>query len=838
MDLSEGTIEPLERLRDILRREAGDQQFRDRVVVGGGLAAYASAWRQQALDALGEGASPWVDEVVCLLEQYSSVDRETRPSVLRELLQLIRQAPRPQQRGDTDAEGGEKAEEEPLPPELGPQAIGEGGQRKRSTKTGGGVAQARMASSRRAAEGRGLDASVTVLSGVSSVRASRLKALGVRTIRDLIHHYPHRYEDFSRLVTINHLEYGELTSVLGTVWSVSHRKTRAGRDIFQAILSDHTGTLQVTWFNQPYLERRIKPGMQLLVSGKVDQYLGRLTMNAPQWEIVGRGDLKNARIQPVYPVCEGITQRWLRGLIERTLRAWAERIPDPLPEPLREAHGLLPLARALWGIHFPESQEHLRAARRRLAFEEMLYLQLGLLRQRLVWQSQVGRRISAEPERLSALMRALPYELTGAQQRSLREMLQDLESGTPMNRLLQGDVGAGKTVVAALLMTVVADAGFQAALMAPTEILAEQHYRSLSRLFASFPEPRPATALLTGSVTGVEREAVYQGLADGSIQVVVGTQALIQEAVRFHNLALAVIDEQHRFGVAQRGLLRAKGQSPHVLVMTATPIPRSLALTVWGHMDVSVLDEMPPGRQPIRTRVLRPLERERAYAFIRNQIRAGRQAFIIYPLVEESEKIEARAATEEYERLQREVFPDLRLGLLHGRLRSEEKDMVMSRFVAGEIDILVATSVVEVGVDVPNATVLLIDGADRFGLAQLHQFRGRVGRGEHQSYCLLLAADNAGEEALERLRAVEATNDGFELAEKDLQMRGPGEFLGTQQSGFPELPLADFTDLRLLHEVRNVASDLLAEDPELERPEYRGLRERVSAFWRSSTDLS
>jgi len=431
MDLSEGTIEPLERLMDILRREAGDQQFRDRVVVGGGLAAYASAWRQQALDALGEGASPWVDEVACLLEQYSSVDRETRPSVLRELLQLIRQAPRPQQRGDTDAEGGEKAEEEPLPPELGPQAIGEGGQRKRSTKTGGGVAQARMASSRRAAEGRGLDASVTVLSGVSSVRASRLKALGVRTIRDLIHHYPHRYEDFSRLVTINHLEYGELTSVLGTVWSVSHRKTRAGRDIFQAILSDHTGTLQVTWFNQPYLERRIKPGMQLLVSGKVDQYLGRLTMNAPQWEIVGRGDLKNARIQPVYPVCEGITQRWLRGLIERTLRAWAERIPDPLPEPLREAHGLLPLARALWGIHFPESQEHLRAARRRLAFEEMLYLQLGLLRQRLVWQSQVGRRISAEPERLSALMRALPYELTGAQQRSLREMLQDLESGTP-----------------------------------------------------------------------------------------------------------------------------------------------------------------------------------------------------------------------------------------------------------------------------------------------------------------------------------------------------------------------------------------------------------------------
>jgi len=406
-----------------------------------------------------------------------------------------------------------------------------------------------------------------------------------------------------------------------------------------------------------------------------------------------------------------------------------------------------------------------------------------------------------------------------------------------MARLLQGDVGSGKTVVAAAAMALVADAGAQAAMMAPTEILAEQHYQTLTRLYANWPGRPPTVRLLTGSVTGKEREAILAGLADGSVDVAVGTHALIQEGVTFRDLALVVVDEQHRFGVRQRAALRQKGgdgarPTPHMLVMTATPIPRSLQLTLWGHLDVSVIDEMPPGRRPVTTRVILPRERERAYAFLRSQVEKGRQGFIICPLVEASEKIEAKAAVEEYERLRKEVFPDLRLGLLHGRMKSEEKEAVMAAFARGELDILVATSVVEVGIDVPNATVMLIEGAERFGLAQLHQFRGRVGRSEHPSYCLLVA-ESASPEAEERLRAVESTTDGFVLAQKDLEMRGPGEFLGTRQSGMPDLKMASIADLRLLERVREAAQRLLEEDPDLSRPEHRLLAHRVAEMWAS-----
>ena len=562
--------------------------------------------------------------------------------------------------------------------------------------------------------------------------------------------------------------------------------------------------------------------------------MGRLTMSSPEWERIGRKEVMSARIQPIYPLTEGLSQRWMRLTMHKALSAWAQRVPDPLPAALRKSHDLLPLERALWGIHLPDSQEHLKAARRRLAFEEALYLQLGLLRQKRQWTTQPGRIIRPDPDYVDRLRTSLPYELTDAQQQALQEMLRDLAAGYPMNRLLQGDVGSGKTVVAALLMMATAASGAQAAMMAPTEILAEQHYQSLKELFAAFPVPegqeQPRVGLLTGSTTGEEREAIYAGLADGSVQLVVGTHALIQETVEFEDLALVVIDEQHRFGVEQRGQLRQKGYNPHLLVMTATPIPRSLELTVWGHLDVSVLDEMPPGRQPIKTRVLYPRERERAYVFIRRQVEEGRQVFIIYPLVEASDKVDARAAVDEYERLQRDIFPDLRLGLLHGRMSGDEKETMMSKFAQGEVDILVATSVVEVGIDVPNASVMLIDGADRFGLAQLHQFRGRVGRGAHQSYCLLLA-ESASDAANERLQAVESTNDGFELAEKDLEMRGPGEFLGTRQSGFPELPMATWADTRLLHTVRQVAEKLLDEDPVLSKPEHRSLGQRVARFW-------
>jgi len=831
---------PLEILSKMLDLEARDYAYRDRAVAGG-LARYADTWRRQALSAFGDEAHPWVQAVAERLETYSDLDPTARPDLLASLREMLRSGPTMDDVPSTEerveplstpADVTEAVAAAPAPDadEAAEAATGDD-----VATAPEGVAPTPARAEHRA--GRGLEAPVDVMAGIGKKRSEALARLGVETIGDFIHHYPRRYEDYSELRTIDRLVYGERVSLLATVWEAGGRTTHGNRYVFRAILSDATGTLEVTWFNQRFLEGRLRPGMQLLVSGKVDEYLGRLTMVAPEWEIVGRTDVTNARIQPVYALSESLTQRWMRSAMRRALTAWAGRIGDALPESLLAAHGLIPLSRALWGIHLPDSQEHLRASRRRIAFEETLYLQLGLLRQKAMWKAQPGYKITVDPARVEALKAALPYQLTEAQERSLNEMVEDLASGDPMNRLLQGDVGSGKTVVAALLMALVVDAGYQVALMAPTEILAEQHYRGLSELFASFPEPRLSVGLLTGSTAGADREQLVSGLADGSLHAIVGTHALIQASVTFDRLGLAVIDEQHRFGVEQRAALREKGYNPHLLVMTATPIPRSLELTIWGHVDVSVLDEMPPGRQQVQTRVLYPRERGRAYTFIRGQVEQGRQAFIIYPLVESSDAIEARAAVDEHVRLQKDVFPDLRLGLLHGRMATKEKDEVMSSFVAGDLDVLVATSVVEVGIDVPNATVMLIDGAERFGLAQLHQFRGRVGRGAHQSYCMLLA-EGSSEEAAERLAAVEETTDGFVLAEKDLQMRGPGEFLGTQQSGFPAMLMANFTDMRLLHEAREVAEALLARDPDLDLPEHAMLQEKVSGFWQGRSDLS
>jgi len=800
-------LKPVETLKKMLTLEERDYHFQDKAVAGG-LARYANTWFNQARQAYGEEATERIENIKRSLEAYSGLspdDRSEALNALREQLTAL----------ESMSEAG------PAPPsveEEPPVVVEEA------------VAEQEIEEPQPQVDDEGLWQSVETLRGVGQKRGALLAKLNVKTIRDLLFLYPRRYEDYSTLKTIDHLEYGEQVTVIASVWEAGGRRTRSGQYLFKTILSDGTGTMEVTWFNQSYLEGRIKQGMQIAVRGTVDEYLGRLTMNSPEWERVGRDDLSVARIIPIYPMTEGLTPRWFRNLMRRALTEWAGRVGDPLPAAFREAHHLLPIDRALWGIHFPKKPEHLKAARRRLAFEEVLYLQLGLLRQKRQWKAQPGQVIKPPPEYAKSLVDALPYELTKAQRRSLNEMTEDMASGVPMNRLLQGDVGSGKTVVAALLMATTVQQGYQAAMMAPTEILAEQHYESLLTLFDAFPEPHPTIRLLTGSVQGQEREEIYAGLADGSIDLVVGTHALIQKDVDFAHLAFAVIDEQHRFGVEQRGALRQKGYNPHLLVMTATPIPRSLELTVWGHLDVSVLDEMPPGRKPIETRVLAPLEQERAYGFIRSQVEKGRQAFLIYPLVEESDKIEARAAIEEHERLQEDIFPDLRLGLLHGRLRPDEKDEVMTAFVDGELDILVATSVVEVGIDVPNASVMLIDGAERFGLSQLHQFRGRVGRGEHQSYCLLLARSKT-ETAAERLKAMESTTDGFVLAEKDLEMRGPGEFLGTQQSGLPELPLAMMADARVLHEARSAAEQMLDDDPDLDTSAHRLLAERVADVW-------
>jgi ATP-dependent DNA helicase RecG len=665
--------------------------------------------------------------------------------------------------------------------------------------------------------------------------------LGLSTIRDMLYFLPRRYDDYSQLKAINRLRYGEEVTIIARVREAELRSSRAGRPIFRAILTDGTGSIDATWFNQPYLARSIRPGQQIVISGQVDEYLGHLCFNAPEWEPLREELLHTNRIVPIYSLTEGISVKWLRRLMQRTVTYFARLLPDPLPASVLEAEGLLDLESAVLQAHFPTSKELLRRACQRLAFDELFVLQLALLRQRSEWRSQPGQAVPVQEEVLRAFLQALPYQLTQAQERALQQIVADLQSNEPMTRLLQGDVGSGKTIVATAAMALTASAGAQAALMVPTEILAEQHYQTISRLFHETFDSSLTVRLLTGSVTGQEREGIATGLEEGTIDIVIGTHALIQESVAFDQLALAIVDEQHRFGVRQRGALRQKGYKPHLLVMTATPIPRSLQLTVWGHMDVSVIDEMPPGREPVTTRLILPTERERAYAFLRSQVEKGRQAFVICPLVEASDKVEARAAVEEYERLQEHVFPDLRLGLLHGRMTGEEKETTMARFAHGELDILVATSVVEVGIDVPNASVMLVEGADRFGLAQLHQFRGRVGRGEHASYCLLVSGSSS-EQAQERLNAVEATNDGFALASKDLEMRGPGEFLGTRQAGFSDavlsMQLASIADLRLVERAREAARRVFKIDRQLDDPAHRLLAERVDRILQEGGNIS
>lgn len=679
-----------------------------------------------------------------------------------------------------------------------------------------------------------LDAKLTVLQGIGPKHADTLSKLGLQTLGDMLYYYPRRYDDYSSLKPIKDLFYGEQVTVIGTIQSVHARPIRGGKStIIETIISDGTAGLRLSFFNQPWLANRFKAGDAISVSGKVDQYLGRLVMNSPDWESVEVESLHTNRIVPVYSLTERITQKWLRNVMKQVVEYWAPRVVDALPESTRTSAQLLTLPEALMQVHFPDSQEKLRAGRERLAFDEIFYLQMGVLRQKIDWKSVEARRFSVTDEWLDTRLKSLPFTLTNAQQKALKDIRADLDSGKPMNRLIQGDVGSGKTVVAALAAATIANNGAQAAIMSPTSILAEQHYRNFTRLLTGENGAlNPGEIrLLVGDTPEPEKEVIRAGLADGSIKIVIGTHAIIEEPVAFQELQLAVIDEQHRFGVEQRAALRTKGTNPHLLVMTATPIPRSLALTLYGDLDLSVIDEMPAGRIPVNTYVLRPQERERAFTLLRGQIKDGKQAFIIYPLIEESDKIEARAAVDDYETLSKEVFPELKLGLLHGRMRPQEKDDAMLKFRDEKYHILVSTTVIEVGVDVPNATVMLIEGADRFGLAQLHQLRGRVGRGSDQSYCLLIPTHEDAAEN-ERLRAMAESNDGFVLAEKDLQQRGPGEFLGTRQSGYSSgLRMASITDVKLIEKARLQAQNLFEIDPYLQQPEHALLAEAFGRFW-------
>jgi ATP-dependent DNA helicase RecG len=673
-------------------------------------------------------------------------------------------------------------------------------------------------------------------------------AFGIRTVGQLIHHYPRRYIDRSRVLSIGSLPVDAYATVVATVRRVTKRQTRRRQTMVVVTIADATGSLDLTFFNQPWIASSYRPGMELAVSGVVQLYRGRLQLGNQEVEILRSGEqdlVHTGRITPVHPAADGITPRTIRELIWRAFEQLPPQL-DPLPEDIQRQEALHDRDEALRWIHFPDDDEQLRAARERLTFDELFTLELGVgFRKHRLAAERTGIEHTPSGALTSALARVLPFEPTAAQERAMRAIDARMAAPEPMNVLLQGDVGAGKTLVALHACLVAIQSGHQAAIMAPTEILAGQHLRSADALLGAmgamplasgsapagggdqgslFGERQEAPALtyalLSGTITGKERTRILDAAADGSVDLLIGTHALVQEAVTFADLSLAVIDEQHRFGLHQRMALKGKGGGDiDVLIMTATPIPRTLALTYYGDLDVVVLDELPPGRQPIRTIAVRtPTERSAAEDLVRQEARAGRQAFVVCAAIDEGNRTQVKAAEVEADRLRTEVFPDLRVELLHGRMRPRDKARVMDAFRAHEADVLIATTVVEVGVDVPGATVMMVENAERFGLAQLHQLRGRVGRGAHPSTCVLFdGSEPDNEDARARIDAMVATTDGFELADVDLRLRGEGTLFDTRQSGMPDLKLARLAeDLPLVQRARERAFALLDADPRLE----------------------
>ena len=704
-----------------------------------------------------------------------------------------------------------------------------------------------------------LDSPVDYLPYVGKRLTIKLNRLGVNNVSDILFLFPRRHSDFSHITTVSKLVPGNEQTVVVTVWEAkSERRGRSKRRDTEVVLGDATGNVKAVWFGQPHIARSLPTNSRVVISGKVGIYKGTPVFESPEYEVIDNhetGGVHTGRLIPVYPLTEGLSPRTLRRIVWTALDLCLDQVHELLPSTLIKETGLMPLANAILQAHYPDDLQVKEMARRRLAFDEFFLIQLAVLKQRNNnRQSANGISLGSQPEPLNRFLKDLPFELTKAQNKVLQEILADIATGTPpMSRLLQGEVGSGKTVVALGALLTAATNGYQSAIMAPTEILAEQHFLTLSKLLQGMsqwiekgsllsayvdPHPNPIQiGLLTGSMSPRAKEKMRSRLATGSLDIVIGTQALVQESVKIPNLSLAVVDEQHRFGVLQRASLRDRGDgiTPHVLVMSATPIPRTLALTIFGDLDISTIDELPPGRQEITTRWVPPNKRDKAYLFMQNQVNNGRQTFVICPLIEESDSLQAKAATEEYHRLSDSVFPDLRLGLLHGKMPTSEKDQVMNKFRSHELDILVSTPVVEVGIDVPNATVMLVETADRFGLSQLHQFRGRVGRGEYKSYCFLLAEDPS-EVAQERLLAMEHIHNGFKLAEMDLSLRGPGEYFGTKQSGFPGLKMARLSDSDLLTMARQQAASLLVKDPQMAHKDHALLARAVNRVSKNVSD--
>ncbi|KPJ71836.1 ATP-dependent DNA helicase RecG [Parcubacteria bacterium DG_74_3] len=692
----------------------------------------------------------------------------------------------------------------------------------------------------------------------------KLKKLGIQTVRDLLWHLPHRYEDFSNIIPVSETKIGENVCVKGEITQIENTRTWKKKIILtRAIVKDTSGLLKVVWFNQPYLTNVLKTGDFVCLAGKIAQRPEGLYLSSPAYEKISKiksqaGDLiHTGRLVPVYPETERLSSRWLRYILKPLLVQLREEIQDPLPEEIKKEYKLLDLKKSLWQIHFPDSRKLAKKAAERFSFEELFVLSLVVLRERMRLAREKAISVSLNLEVVKRFVDSLPFKLTNAQKKSTWQILKDLERERPMNRLLEGDVGSGKTIVAVIAALNVCKSNFQVAFMAPTEILANQHFQEISKLLKSF---KVKIGLLTGKenkicyrgrTTNISRKKLLQklkGKIDShhqnfgvGVDILIGTHALIQGGVKFGlppgGLALVILDEQHRFGVEQRARLCQQPKLiPHLLSMTATPIPRTLALTVYGDLDLSLIDEMPKGRKKIITRIVNPSERKTAYNFIKKQVKSGRQVFVICPRIEpasarEQNKVrswaDVRAVKEEYKKLSKDIFPDLRIEMLHGRMKSDKKEKIMQEFKAGKINVLVATSVVEVGIDVPNATVMMIEGVERFGLAQLHQFRGRVGRGKYRSFCFLFTESPAKKTRL-RLKALISSENGFKLAEKDLEIRGPGEFSGARQWGIPDLQMASLKNVFWVERARRAAKELLSKDPGLKK--YPLLQERLKDF--------
>lgn len=649
-----------------------------------------------------------------------------------------------------------------------------------------------------------LDVRVETLKGVGKTIATKLEKLKISTVGDLISHFPRRYDDFSNIIAIRAMKPGMVT-FRGEVISIASRRARTRRlTITEAIISDGTGTVKAIWFNQPFLSRQYKPGAKVLVSGRLEFKNNDLALQSPAIEIDDGTSLHTGRIVPVYRETQGVTSKQLRNLLMPLLPLF--ELDEGLPDSVVKKYKLMNKTQAVRQLHAPESVQSLRKAHHRLAFEELFYVIAASLAIKHEVKSEEGAAIPLKVPVAQEFVKALDFELTNAQRQAAWQILQDMSGQRPMNRLLEGDVGSGKTVVALMAAVMAVRGGYQAAIMVPTDILARQHFAGISKLLVRL---NIKTAVVLGRQSPVDKKQAAQLIANGEVDVVIGTHALLSDDIKFKNLGLVVIDEQHRFGVEQRQKLKQKsGRLPHLLSMTATPIPRSLALTVYGDLDLSIIDELPPSRQPVATKVVKPSDRDVAYGFIDKQIVSGRQVFVVCPLIDDSDVLGAKSVTAEVERLRKGPFRHRRVGVIHGKLKPSERDETMNSFIAGELDILVATSVIEVGIDIPNASVILIEGAERFGLAALHQLRGRVGRGEHQSYCMITSDSNAPG-VMERLQALERTQDGFRLAQIDLELRGPGQIYGKKQHGLLELELADLGDSKLVAQVREAATDFV-----------------------------